>query len=81
MKETKLKIDVAKDGSGWSMSNDHDSREAFVYKTPDETYHGSGYIVIVPLTASERSAFDRQVVTNDGITGLKVPNVKEHHFA
>lgn len=81
MRQTQLKIDLAQDGSGWSMSADHKSREAFVYKSPEETYHGSGYIVIVPLTARERSAFDRQTVTKNGITGLKVTNVKEHHLA
>ena len=80
MKEVEVKIDLAKDGSGFTMSQDSSTRSAKVYKKPQETYMGSGHILIVPLSEQEEQSFSRQVVTKEGVTGLKVTNVKEHHM-
>ena len=81
MQQVKAHIAVASDGSGWSISKETDDRTAFVWKTPDETYMGSGYILLVPLTDSELESFSQQnIISEDGIIGLKIPNFKEKYI-
>lgn len=80
MKEVQLRIDLAPDGSGWSLSQDNQLREAYVWKTPDETSRGHSYLLVVPLSEEEQNNFSRNVVTQDGVTGLKVPNVNESYI-
>jgi hypothetical protein len=81
MQQVEAYINVASDGSGWSISKTFDTRIAFVWKTPDETYMGSGYILLVPLTDSELESFSQQnVISKGGIDCLKIPNFKERYI-
>ena len=81
MKEVKVKLDLAIDGSGWDLSESNESRKAYVMSEPEDTYFGTGYILIVPLNEHESDVFDRNVIQQEGIAGLKVPNVNEVYLA
>jgi len=80
MKEVEVELELAQDGSGYSLNKTDTTRTARVYKKPEETYMGSGYILIVPLNKQEEESFSKQVVTKEGVTGLKVTNVKDYHM-
>jgi hypothetical protein len=81
MEEVNLHIGIAQDGSGYSLSQDENTRTAYIWRYPSETYHGTGHIMILPLNEQEEDAFsDRNVIEKNGIKGLKVTNVKERYF-
>lgn len=81
MKEVEVNVDLAGDGSGYSLSIDHSVRTAFVWKEPSETYSAMSYHLLLPLTGSESEVFNsRNIKTVDGVTGYVLRNVNDTYF-
>jgi len=80
MREVEVKVDLAKDGSGWSFSKDNSLRTAYVWKEGSETYNGSNPHLILPLTEGEEQTFEKNIIESDGIRGLKLTNVWDSYI-
>ena len=74
-----IHINVAQDGSGWSLSQDHNVRPACIIQEPEGPF---GYTVVVPFeTKAEKENYTQNVDRcNHGYKGIRVPNVKERYL-
>lgn len=75
MKEVDLHIDVAQDGSGYTLSQNTSTRTAYIYS--ERNY---GYTLIVPLTDEEEANHSQNIIEHNGVSGLKAPRVNEQYF-
>ena len=74
-----IHIDIAQDGSGWSLDRNHNVRPACIVQEPEGHF---GYAVIVPFkTEAEKENYTRNTGRCDhGYKGIRVPNVKERYL-
>jgi len=81
MKEVEVTIDLAGDGSGYSLSVDNSPRTAYVWKEASETYSGMSRHLILPLSEDEEEVFfHKNIIECDGIRGLKLTNVWDSYI-
>lgn len=78
--EIQVQVDLASDGSGYSVYADHDTRQAIVMTPEREAYFGGGHIVMVPLREDE---IDNWAAVHKhefaGETCVKVTKVRDKH--
>jgi hypothetical protein len=75
MKEVELHIQIAREGSGYSLSKEHDTRTAFIR---DDSFDNTN--LIVPLTEQEEEQLQKNIVEENDVRGLLVTNVHNDYF-
>ena len=80
--DVQVRVDLATDGSGHSLSSEIEPRRAIVHTAKRNAYLKSGHILMVPLTEDEESNWaDRQKHEFGDSVCVKLTNVKAHHLA
>ena len=80
--DVQVRVDLATDGSGHSLSSEIEPRRAIVHTAKRNAYLKSGHILMVPLTDEEESNWaDVQKYEFDGETCVKLTNVKARYLA